>query len=129
MLSEELEYTRKPDGGLSEQIEVLEAFADGDADNTELLMLLIELRSLREQLAELKTSIGFKVGDRVCDSVDKLGYGYVVSINNGRVAYPVSVQFDKSDKGRIATYTLDGRKLSSCPVCLYKTPAAKPAED
>ncbi|EKN5142221.1 hypothetical protein DVP71_18230 [Yersinia enterocolitica] len=54
MLSEELEYTRKPDGGLSEQIEVLEAFADGDADNTELLMLLIELRSLREQLAELK---------------------------------------------------------------------------
>ncbi|EOD4088266.1 hypothetical protein ACOHX9_000081 [Yersinia enterocolitica] len=54
MLSEELEYTRKPDGGLAEQIEVLEAFADGDADNTELLMLLIELRSLREQLAELK---------------------------------------------------------------------------
>lgn len=48
MLSEELEYTRKPDGGLSEQIEVLEAFADGDADNTELLMLLIELRSLRK---------------------------------------------------------------------------------
>lgn len=80
------------------------------------------------QLAELKTSIGFKVGDRVCDSVDKLGYGYVVSINNGRVEYPVSVQFDKSDKGRIATYTLDGRKLSSCPVCLYKTPAAKPSE-
>ncbi|HDL6704141.1 TPA: hypothetical protein PXJ57_003819 [Yersinia enterocolitica] len=53
MLSEELEYTRKPDGGLSEQIEVLEAFADGDADNTELLMLLIELRSLREQLAAI----------------------------------------------------------------------------
>ncbi|ELI8163723.1 hypothetical protein RSF59_004718, partial [Yersinia enterocolitica] len=54
MLSKELEYTRKPDGGLAEHIEVLEAFADGDADNTELLMLLIELRSLREQLAELK---------------------------------------------------------------------------
>lgn len=54
MLSKELEYTRKPDGGLTEQIEVLEAFAKGDADNTELLMLLIELRSLREQLAELK---------------------------------------------------------------------------
>ncbi|AKP34679.1 hypothetical protein [Yersinia aleksiciae] len=54
MLSEELEFTRQPDGGLADQIEVLEAFADGDADNTELLMLLIELRSLREQLAELK---------------------------------------------------------------------------
>ncbi|EPT0835229.1 TPA: hypothetical protein ACV4T5_004448 [Yersinia enterocolitica] len=54
MMSKELEYTRKPDGGLADQIEVLEAFADGDADNTELLMLLIELRSLREQLAELK---------------------------------------------------------------------------
>lgn len=53
-MSKELEYTRKPDGGLAEHIEVLEAFADGDADNTELLMLLIELRSLREQLAELK---------------------------------------------------------------------------
>ncbi|EMW7738132.1 hypothetical protein AAFQ48_004036, partial [Yersinia enterocolitica] len=49
-----LEFTRQPDGGLADQIEVLEAFADGDADNTELLMLLIELRSLREQLAELK---------------------------------------------------------------------------
>lgn len=132
MLSKELEYTRKPDGGLAEHIEVLEAFADGDADNTELLMLLIELRSLREQLAELKASIGFNVGDRVCDSVDKFGYGYVVSINNGRSEYPISVQFDKSDKGRIATYTADGRKLSGCPVCLYKTPsvtAAKPAED
>lgn len=94
--------------------------------------LATELLSLREQLAELKASIGFNVGDRVCDSVDKLGYGYVVSINNGRVAYPISVQFDKSDKGRIATYTEDGRKLSGCPVCLYKTPsvtAAKPAED
>ena len=93
---------------------------------------LRELLSLREQLAELKASIGFNVGDRVCDSVDKLGYGYVVSINNGRVAYPISVQFDKSDKGRISTYTADGRKLSGCPVCLYKTPsvtAAKPAED
>lgn len=54
MLSKELEYTRKPGGGLAEHIEVFEAFADGDADNTELLMLLIELRSLREQLAELK---------------------------------------------------------------------------
>ena len=54
MMSKELEYTRKPGGGLAEHIEVLEAFADGDADNTELLMLLIELRSLREQLAELK---------------------------------------------------------------------------
>ncbi|WP_226968384.1 polyphosphate kinase [Yersinia frederiksenii] len=92
---------------------------------------LEELLSLREQLAELKASIGFNVGDRVCDSVDKLGYGYVVSINNGRVAYPISVQFDKSDKGRISTYTADGRKLSGCPVCLYKTQsvtAAKPAE-
>ncbi|EPJ1396536.1 TPA: polyphosphate kinase [Yersinia enterocolitica] len=54
MLSKELEFTRKPDGGLADQIEALEAFAKGDADNTELLMLLIELRSLREQLAELK---------------------------------------------------------------------------
>ena len=57
MLSKELEFTRKPDGGLAEQIEVLEALAEGDADNTELLMLLIELRSLRslrEQLVELK---------------------------------------------------------------------------
>ncbi|EKN5157501.1 hypothetical protein DVP88_09525 [Yersinia enterocolitica] len=98
----------------------------------ELLESRAESLSLREQLAELKASIGFNVGDRVCDSVDKLGYGYVVSINNGRVAYPISVQFDKSDKGRIATYTADGRKLSGCPVCLYKTPsvtAAKPAED
>lgn len=98
----------------------------------QLAIWLTELLSLREQLAELKASIGFNVGDRVCDSVDKLGYGYVVSINNGRVAYPISVQFDKSDKGRIATYTEDGRKLSGCPVCLYKTPsvtAAKPAED
>ncbi|EMY0612536.1 hypothetical protein AAH819_004675 [Yersinia enterocolitica] len=34
MMSKELEYTRKPDGGLAEHIEVLEAFADGDADNT-----------------------------------------------------------------------------------------------
>ncbi|HGB1555380.1 TPA: polyphosphate kinase [Yersinia enterocolitica] len=50
----EQEFTRKPDGGLADQIEVLEAMAEGDADNTELLMLLIELRSLREQLAELK---------------------------------------------------------------------------
>ncbi|ELZ0587294.1 hypothetical protein ABSL28_004471 [Yersinia enterocolitica] len=98
----------------------------------ELSDISTELLSLREQLAELKASIGFNVGDRVCDSVDKLGYGYVVSINNGRVAYPISVQFDKSDKGRISTYTADGRKLSGCPVCLYKTPsvtAAKPAED
>ncbi|WP_057631389.1 hypothetical protein [Yersinia enterocolitica] len=129
MLSEELEFTRQPDGGLADQIEVLEAFADGDADNTELLMLLIELRSLREQLAELKASMGFNVGDRVCDSVDKFGDGYVVSINNGSDKYPISVQFDKSDKRRISTYTLDGRKLSNCPVCLYKTPEAKPAED
>lgn len=93
---------------------------------------LDEILSLREQLAELKLSIGFNVGDRVCDSVDKFGYGYVVSINNGRSEYPISVQFDKSDKGRIATYTADGRKLSGCPVCLYKIPsvtAAKPAED
>ncbi|EOF8220832.1 coiled-coil domain-containing protein [Yersinia intermedia] len=52
MLSKELEFTRKPDGGLAEQIEVLEAMAEGDAYNTELLMLLIELRSLREQLDE-----------------------------------------------------------------------------
>ncbi|MGM8025528.1 hypothetical protein [Yersinia enterocolitica] len=50
----EQEFTRKPDGGLAEQIEVLEAMAEGDAYNTELLMLLIELLSLREQLAELK---------------------------------------------------------------------------
>ncbi|HHH1886676.1 TPA: hypothetical protein ACPY56_004188 [Yersinia enterocolitica] len=50
----EQEYTRKPDGGLAEQIEVLEAFAEGDADNTELLMLLIELRSLRAELAAIK---------------------------------------------------------------------------
>lgn len=50
----EQEYTRKPDGGLAEQIEVLEAFAEGDADNTELLMLLIELRSTRAELAAIK---------------------------------------------------------------------------
>ncbi len=50
----EQEYARKPDGGLAEQIEVLEAFAEGDADNTELLMLLIELRSIRVELAEIK---------------------------------------------------------------------------
>lgn len=50
----EQEYTRKPDEGLAEQIEVLEAFAEGDADNTELLMLLIELRSLRAELAAIK---------------------------------------------------------------------------
>ncbi|HIE4894236.1 hypothetical protein HL273_21220 [Yersinia enterocolitica] len=55
MLSEELEFTRQPDGGLAAHIEVLEAFADGDADNTELLMLLIELRSLREQLEAIKS--------------------------------------------------------------------------
>ncbi|MDA5480836.1 polyphosphate kinase [Yersinia intermedia] len=48
------EYVRKPDGGLAEQIEVLEAMAEGDAENTELLMLLIELRSLREQRVALK---------------------------------------------------------------------------
>lgn len=57
MLSKELEFTCKPDGGLAEQIEVLEAFSKGDADNTELLMLLIELRSLREQLAERRESV------------------------------------------------------------------------
>ncbi|EPT3175126.1 hypothetical protein ACVQFK_001294 [Yersinia enterocolitica] len=51
----EQEFTRKPDGGLADQIEVLEAMAEGDTDNTELLMLLIELLSLREQLAELKS--------------------------------------------------------------------------
>ncbi|HFH2492089.1 TPA: hypothetical protein ACGJN9_001431 [Yersinia enterocolitica] len=98
----------------------------------ELSGISTELLSLREQLSELKASIGFNVGDRVCDSVDKFGYGCVVSVNNGRAEYPISVQFDKSDKGRIATYTADGRKLSGCPVCLYKTPsvtAAKPAED
>lgn len=50
----EQEYARKPDGGLAEQIEVLEAFAEGDADNTELLMLLIELRSIRAELASIK---------------------------------------------------------------------------
>ena len=54
MLSKELEFTRKPDGGLANQIEVLEAMAEGDAYNTELLMLLIELRSLREQREALK---------------------------------------------------------------------------
>lgn len=54
MEREELEYVRKPDGGLAEQIEVLEAFSAGDADNTELLMLLIELRSLRAELAAIK---------------------------------------------------------------------------
>lgn len=53
----EQEYVRKPDGGLAEQIEVLEAFAAGDADNTELLMLLIELRSLRKQRVALKVDI------------------------------------------------------------------------
>ncbi|WP_145533280.1 hypothetical protein [Yersinia alsatica] len=50
----EQEYIRKPDGGLAAQIEVLEAFADGDAYNTELLMLLIELRSIRAELAAIK---------------------------------------------------------------------------
>ncbi|EOI6865230.1 hypothetical protein ACMVR0_001276 [Yersinia enterocolitica] len=50
----EQEYARKPDGGLAEQIEVLEAFAEGDAYNTELLMLLIELRSIRSELAAIK---------------------------------------------------------------------------
>ncbi|MCB5307435.1 polyphosphate kinase [Yersinia massiliensis] len=54
MLSKKLEFTRKPDGGLADQIEVLEAMAEGDAYNTELLMLLIELRSLREQREALK---------------------------------------------------------------------------
>ncbi|WP_271311462.1 hypothetical protein [Yersinia intermedia] len=114
------EYVEGNDWLVEEQIKA--ALENADA--------LEEVISLREQLAELKASIGFNVGDRVCDSVDKLGYGYVVSINNGRVAYPISVQFDKSDKGRISTYTADGRKLSGCPVCLYKTPsvtAAKPA--
>ncbi len=104
----------------------------GGAQNPIVTEMATELLSLREQLAELKASIGFNVGDRVCDSVDKLGYGYVVSINNGRSEYPISVQFDKSDKGRISTYTADGRKLSGCPVCLYKTPsvtASKPVED
>lgn len=33
---------------------MLEAFAEGDADNTELLMLLIELRSIRAELAAIK---------------------------------------------------------------------------
>ncbi|ENG0873457.1 hypothetical protein ABU549_001049 [Yersinia enterocolitica] len=72
MLSEELEFTRQPDGGLADQIEVLEAFADGDADNTELLMLLIELRSLREQLAELKALPPFSWG-----LADKDGNAYL----------------------------------------------------
>lgn len=47
-------YMRKPDGGLAEQIEVLEAMAEGDAENTELLMLLIELRSIRAEQAAIK---------------------------------------------------------------------------
>ncbi|CNI68597.1 Uncharacterised protein [Yersinia frederiksenii] len=54
----EQEYVRKPDGGLAEQIEVLEAFAEGDPYNTELLMLLIELRSLRAELAVIKGERG-----------------------------------------------------------------------
>jgi len=42
-------FERKPDGGLAEQIECLEDITDGNGDeyNTELLMLLIELRSRR----------------------------------------------------------------------------------
>ncbi|CNF17502.1 Uncharacterised protein [Yersinia rohdei] len=66
----EQEYVRKPDGGLAEQIEVLEAFAAGDADNTELLMLLIELRSLRAELAAIK-------------SQEIVGYYYEMKKQNG----------------------------------------------
>lgn len=78
MLSEELDFTRKPGGGLAAHIEVLEAFADGDADNTELLMLLIELRSLREQLAELK-------GERVPVAVVELNDNLTVAEIRGDI--------------------------------------------
>lgn len=39
---------RKPDGGLQDWIDVLEAEATGSREESELLMLLIELRRRRE---------------------------------------------------------------------------------
>ncbi len=69
----EQEYARKPDGGLAEQIEMLEAFAEGDADNTELLMLLIELRSLRTELAAIKGEQQ-PMGKVVLSDYDNCGY-------------------------------------------------------
>ncbi|WP_208950679.1 hypothetical protein [Rahnella sp. ChDrAdgB13] len=42
------EFERKPDGGLADWIDVLEA-SEGDKNDTELLMLLIELRARRNK--------------------------------------------------------------------------------
>ena len=44
------EFERKPDGGLSGWIETFEGMSEGNPDDTELLMLLIELRSRREAM-------------------------------------------------------------------------------
>ena len=48
---------RKPDGGLQEWIDFYEMVADGDKDPTELLMLLIELRTHRLRAAEATQDI------------------------------------------------------------------------
>ena len=61
---------RKTDGGLAEQIEMLEAFAD--SDNAELLCLLLELRRRRESQAEvdqqLANSVAMAAGYAVANS-------------------------------------------------------------
>ncbi|HGK8566616.1 TPA: hypothetical protein ACJ753_003402 [Yersinia enterocolitica] len=110
MMSKELEYTRKPDGGLAEHIEVLEAFADGDADNTELLMLLIELRSLREQLAELRALEPF---------------GYIDSVRTDNWNY-INLKGETSTVAFISK-TADGLMRKDYAMPLFT--AAKPAGD
>jgi len=42
------EFERKPDGGLADWIDILEA-SENERPDTELLMLLIELRALRDK--------------------------------------------------------------------------------
>ncbi|CQR02780.1 Uncharacterised protein [Yersinia mollaretii] len=109
----EQEFTRKPDGGLAEHIEVLEAFADGDADNTELLMLLIELRSLREQLAELK-------------ALEPLApFGYIDSYQTDNWNY-INLKGEPSTVAFISR-TPEGIMRKGCAMPLFT--AAKPAGD
>ncbi|MBU9829833.1 hypothetical protein J1779_07800 [Rahnella sp. FC061912-K] len=43
------DFERKPDGGLTAWIETFEAMSEGNPDDTELLMLLIELRARRNK--------------------------------------------------------------------------------
>jgi len=51
------DFERKPDGGLAGWIETMEAISEGLADDIELLMLLIELRSRRDTSVENEKNV------------------------------------------------------------------------